>query len=53
MQDCYSLANISHTKVHTHTHVLSQCTDDEPIGAVERVEVVKDVGAVVWDVFED
>jgi len=26
------------------------CTDDEPIGAVDRVEVVKDASDVVWDI---
>jgi len=57
MQDCYSLPNISHTNAYIHDHALPRiaaaCTDDEPIGAVDRVEVVEDVGAVVWDVFED
>ena len=57
MQDCYSVANIFHTNAHTHAcilpHLAAACTADDPIGAVERVEVGEDAGAVVWDVFED
>jgi len=51
MQDCYSLANISHTNVYIHDHALPRltaaCADDGAFGAADRAEMVEDAGAVV------